>query len=301
MDRVWEDGVRRSGKGRARKAGKRERRRGEQRREEPGPDAPEEIYRDAEELAEAKLAFWRDAAWYGLWTGLALAFLFPIGVIMLLFGAPKRVRRFARLYLEPQARAHLLEAELRRQAEREALAAGPRPEPAPSPGAGRAGYDRAALEELERVERSVSRELRAQGRLALAELRMADVVESALASLQARAAEQGVALERRLDADTSLRGDAEKLGQALRAVVSQALEALRASPGASPRIEVELGENLAGSAVWVRVRDSGPAAGRRVPAGAERMVAAHGGRIELGPDPAGGTEVLVTLPRQLAG
>ncbi len=300
MDRVWEDGVRRSGKGRARTGGKRERRRAKRGREEPELDAPEELYRDAAELAEAKLEFWRDASWYGLWTALALAFLFPLGVIMLLFGAPRRVRRFARLYLEPRARAHLLEAELRRRAEREALAAGPQPAPVEAPGAGRAGYDRAALGELERVERSVSRELRAQGRLALAELRLADVVESALASLRSRAAEQGVSLERRLDADANLRGDAEKLGQALTGVVSQALDALAASRSASPRIEVELGENLAGSAVWVRVRDNGPAAGRRVPAGAERQVAAHGGRIELGPDPAGGIEVLVTLPRQPA-
>ena len=299
MDQVWEDGDRRQRMGHARTRKRRKRRK--RRREEAGT-LGEPGYRDAAELAERKLAFIRDAITFGFWTTLALVFIFPLGVIMLIFGAPKRIRRFSKLYFEPRARDRLTQAELRKRS-------GPSPSRTPesppvpplagaSPASRSVAYDRAALEELERSERVVSRELRDRVRLRLEELHTADVIESALESLRDRITRGGVSVERRFDGEGVLVGDAEKLTQVLALVVARALDAFSESETRDPRIDVDMGQNLAGSAVWIRVRDNGPELERSDLALAERWIDAHGGQFERAADPAGGVEVLITLPRQ---
>lgn len=235
-------------------------------REAAGVAEPDvELVRVAD-LAEQKLEFVRDAVKFGIWTALALAFLFPVGVVMLIWGGPRRARRFSELYLEPPTRERLIRRELRKRTPR-------------------AGPARAAPRPPAREER-------------VEEVHLAEVVESALDGLRQRFARDGVALERRLDGRGTLRGDAGELCEVLVQVLGRALDGLAESRTPEPRIEVEMGENLAGSAVWVRVRDNGPESGRPGLEGAERLVEARGGRLELAADPAGGSEVVVTLPRQ---
>ena len=99
-------------------------------------------------------------------------------------------------------------------------------------------------------------------------------------------------------------------------LVGNAFDALEAARTPGPRVEVALGENLAGSEVWLRVRDNGPgidtearerlfdpfytskAAGTGLGLVITRkLVEAHGGAIEVSSEVGRGAEFLVTLPR----
>ena len=112
------------------------------------------------------------------------------------------------------------------------------------------------------------------------------------------------------------RYDAEQLRRVVINLVSNAVDALEETGAADPRIDVEMGENLAGSEVWVRIRDNGPgidanardrifsplytskAKGTGLGLSITRkLVDAHGGTVELESEPDRGTEFLVTLPR----
>ena len=95
MDELWTDD-------------RRQRRRGRGRRRVIHAETEGELdtHKDAL-LADRKLSFLRDAAKFAIWTGLALTFAFPLGVVLLIWGAPRRIRRFSELYLEPSARERL--------------------------------------------------------------------------------------------------------------------------------------------------------------------------------------------------
>ena len=77
-----------------------------------------------------------------------------------------------------------------------------------------------------------------------------------------------------------------------------------------------MGENLAGSEVWLRVRDNGPGVDRELLAKmfspfytskvngtglglaiCKKLVDAHSGSIEVTSDPGDGAEFIVTLPK----
>ena len=96
-----------------------------------------------------------------------------------------------------------------------------------------------------------------------------------------------------------------------------ALDALGEARPPEPRIEVQAGENLAGTEVWVRVSDNGPgieperlqrifspfytskAAGTGLGlAISKKVVDAHGGSLEAHTRSDGGTQFLLTLPKQ---
>jgi signal transduction histidine kinase len=98
--------------------------------------------------------------------------------------------------------------------------------------------------------------------------------------------------------------------------VGNALDALGDGRTQSPRVEVEAGENLAGSEVWVRIRDNGPGIeperlhkifspfytsktdgtglGLAI---SKKLVDAHGGSISATSAPGAGTEFLLTFPK----
>jgi len=143
----------------------------------------------------------------------------------------------------------------------------------------------------------------------LAPLRLAELLERESAARAERFARQGVPVLREIDGDGALPGDAEQLGIAIGDLLDAALAQLEG--GEKPRIALELGENLAGSEVWLRIRGAtgGPAPSRagegaplRLPglSAADRAAEAHGGRLEAVSEGAGGFELLLTLPKDAA-
>jgi len=180
-------------------------------------------------------------------------------------------------------------------------------------------YAKVALEELDRVERSVAHLLRfaREEEMRMSDLRLADVISSAVATLRERATSRGVALDVQVGADCALRGDAEKLRRVLINLLSNALDALDGGGVQKPRIEVTAGENLAGTECWVRVRDNGPGIAaeslskifspfytskeRGTGLGlaiSKKLVDAHGGSIEVQSTPGAGAEFTLTIPKR---
>ena len=91
----------------------------------------------------------------------------------------------------------------------------------------------------------------------------------------------------------------------------------RKSAPQDPNLEVALGENLVGTAVWVRIKDNGggmdPETQKKIfrpfytsksngtglgLAITRKLVDAHNGRVELHSTPGQGTEFVLTFPKQ---
>jgi signal transduction histidine kinase len=182
------------------------------------------------------------------------------------------------------------------------------------------GYAKVALEELDRVERSVAHLLRyaREEDLRLAEVALAEVIDSALDTLRDRIDAQRVRLVRDDGdgRDCVVRGDAEKLRRVVINLAGNALDALAERSSGQPILEVLSGENLAGTECWVRVRDNGPGIDSTSlaqiwspffsskPSGtglglaiAKKVVEAHGGTIEVASQPGVGAEFTIALPR----
>jgi signal transduction histidine kinase len=183
-------------------------------------------------------------------------------------------------------------------------------------------YARVALAELDRVERSISHLLRyaRDEEIRFEPFQMADVVDSVVESFRDRIDLQAVELELQLDTRGPMRGDAEKMRHVLVNLIGNALDALEQSDTPVPRLQVIAGENLAGTEVWVRVRDNGD--GIRPEnldkvfspffttkekgtglglALSKKVVDAHGGTLEVEPSAETGTEVLLTFPKDAGG
>ncbi|MEE8557202.1 MAG: HAMP domain-containing sensor histidine kinase [Myxococcota bacterium] len=180
-------------------------------------------------------------------------------------------------------------------------------------------YSRVALEELDRVERSIAHLLRyaRDEELRMRDIRIADVVDGALDSLRDRLRKSGAELRRRVHAEGELEGDPEKLRRVVVNLVGNALDSLEESATPEPYVEVETGENLAGTEVWCRIRDNGPGippemqervfrpfftskengTGLGLPI-TRKVVEAHGGTIEFTSVPGEGVEFVVSLPKE---
>ncbi len=179
-------------------------------------------------------------------------------------------------------------------------------------------YAQVALDELDRVERSISHLLRfaREEDVALRPMQMADVVEAALETFRDRLEQLGVDVKRELDCDGEMKGDPDKLRRVLINLFGNALDAMQNAGTPSPRIQVQAGENLAGSEVWVRVRDNGPGidpdrmqkvfspfyTSKETGTGlglaiSKKVVDAHGGTIAADSAPGEGTEFLLTFPK----
>ncbi len=180
-------------------------------------------------------------------------------------------------------------------------------------------YARVALDELERVERSVSHLLRFARDEALrpAPLRVTDVLDAATETLRERIARLGVRVERRFDGDGAMVGDAEQLRRVFGNVIGNALDAMEDGRTATPTLTLATGRNLAGTDVWVSIRDNGPGmdaeTARRIfepfftskPNGTglglavtKKLVERHGGTIELHSLPGRGAEFVLTFPQR---
>jgi signal transduction histidine kinase len=182
-------------------------------------------------------------------------------------------------------------------------------------------YAKVALDELDRVERSISHLLRfaREEEMQLREVRLDELVDSALETLADRIARLGVRVARDVEAGGSLLADPEKLRRVLINLFGNALDAFEEAHTASPRLDVEAGHNLAGTELWLRVRDNGPGMDESRLARifnpfytsksqgtglglaiSKKLVAAHGGSIEARSRPGAGSEFLLTLPREHA-
>ena len=179
-------------------------------------------------------------------------------------------------------------------------------------------YASVALEELERVERSVSHLLRfaRDEDVSVHEIQLAEVTEAALGVLAERADKEGVEIRCEFDSSGGLQGDPEQLRRVVLNLVANALDALRDASVESPRIDIQLGDDLSGSEVWMRVRDNGPGipaeerarvfrpfhTSKRSGTGlglaiTKKIVEAHQGSIEVSEAPTGGAEFLLTFPK----
>jgi signal transduction histidine kinase len=179
-------------------------------------------------------------------------------------------------------------------------------------------YANVALEELDRVERSISHLLKfaREEELHVGVLRVAEVVDSALETFRDRITRLGVSVTRELGGEGVMAGDAEKLRRVLINLTGNALDALEESRTPAPHIQVISGEDLAGREVWLRVRDNGPGIAPEMLARifspfytskssgtglglaiSKKLVDAHGGSIEVHSAPGQGTEFLLTFPK----
>jgi signal transduction histidine kinase len=313
----------------------------------------ERAYREAHLRAEQKVRLYGKMVKAALVTVPLLIFLPWLGVIMLFVFGVDIGKRWFRLMVEPKLRERLVEEEVQKQLhasvsqERRALegehsrsleqlsasiaheirnpitAAKSLVQQMGEEPAARENveYARVALEELERVERSISHLLRfaRDEELRAQEIRMADVLDSALETFRDRAARAGVEIAREIDGEGPLLGDPEKLRRVVINLIGNAIDALEEAKTPAPRIEVALGENLAGTEVWVRIRDNGPGIDGALhekifspfytskPGGTglglaitRKLMEAHGGAIELASRPGSGAEFVLTFPKHLA-
>ena len=120
-------------------------------------------------------------------------------------------------------------------------------------------YARVAVAELERVEKSISHLLRfaREEELHIAPIVMEDVLESALETFRDRASRTEVEIFRQYDAEGRLDGDSEQLRRVIINLVGNAIDALEEARTTEREIRVSMGENLAGSEIWVRISDNG--------------------------------------------
>jgi signal transduction histidine kinase len=183
-------------------------------------------------------------------------------------------------------------------------------------------YANVALEELDRVERSISHLLKyaREEELRLETLRIGEVVDSALETFRDRIGRLGVEVTREQGGEGVMAGDAEKLRRVLINLFGNALDALEGTNAREPRIQVASGEDLAGREVWLRVRDNGPGVAPEAfakifdpfytskPSGtglglaiSKKLVDAHGGSIEASSAPAKGAEFLLRFPKHANG
>ncbi|MEQ9501240.1 MAG: ATP-binding protein [Deltaproteobacteria bacterium] len=118
-------------------------------------------------------------------------------------------------------------------------------------------YARVAIEELDRVEKSISHLLRyaREENSSVERVDMVDVIESAVETFRDRIERTGVQIDKALDPGTVIKGDAEQLRRVIINLVGNAIDALEQHPAG--RIEIASGHNLAGTELWVRVKDNG--------------------------------------------
>jgi signal transduction histidine kinase len=180
-------------------------------------------------------------------------------------------------------------------------------------------YANIALQELDRVEKSISHLLRyaREEEMHPTEMKLVDAVESALETLRERVQAANVKIRRDFDTPGELIGDREQLRRVFINLIGNALDAFAEAKTPSPSLAIGVGENLGGSEIWARVRDNGPGMDADTQtrifkpfftskangtglglAITRKLVDAHGGAIEVSSTPGQGTEFTLHFPRQ---
>jgi len=313
-------------------------------------DPQERAYAEAHRVADQKVQIW-GRAWKLAIVVVPLMIFVPwAGVIVALFGGIDLARKAYRVLYEPRLRERFVDEEVSKRiqhsvsAERRSLEGEHarslerlsasiaheirNPITAAKSLVQQMGedpvsrdnveYAKVALGELERVERSISHLLRyaREEEMHDDEIRMIDVLDSAIETFRDRAAREKIEIVRRFDCDGHLRGDAEMLRRVAINLIGNAMDALAESTCASPRIEISLGENLACTHVWLRIADNGDGidpevrdrifnpfftskehgTGLGLPI-TKKLVEAHGGEIELQSTRGMGAEFILTFPK----
>jgi signal transduction histidine kinase len=99
-------------------------------------------------------------------------------------------------------------------------------------------------------------------------------------------------------------------------LLGNAIDAVEAAQIATPSIRIAMGENLAGSEIWLRISDNGLGMDDQTRAKifdpfftsreegtglglalCRKIVDEHGGRIEVESEPGEGTEFVISLPK----
>jgi len=180
-------------------------------------------------------------------------------------------------------------------------------------------YAQTALQELDRVERSISHLLRyaREEEMNPRQMKLVDAIESALETMRERIDGAKVEIRRDFDAPGELIGDPEQLRRVFINLVGNALDAFAEANTQEPVLELGVGENLGGSEVWARVKDNGPGLDADTQtrifkpfftskangtglglAITRKLVDQHGGQIEIQSAPGQGCEFTVHFPKQ---
>ena len=351
MPHSWDDRYRWETRGRDwHQASRRRRRRGRRGRRELTPE--EQALREARRRADRKLGFIRH---FVAWSFVVVFLLFvagrcPAGIVALAWGIGLSMHFFQAL-VAPELRRKWIQHEVEREVSRSAtrqrrvltddktrsleeLSASiaheiRNPITAAKSLVQQMGEDTGshenveyadvALQELDRVERSISHLLRyaREEDMRVRSLRLSEVVDSALESLQERIAKSGVEVVRDSDAEGEMDGDSEQLRRVFINLIGNALDALNDAETPKPRIDIAVGESLSGAEVWARVRDNGPGIDPQTQdkiftpfftskeqgtglglAIVRKLVEAHGGSIDLQSSAEEGTEFVLVFPKQ---
>ena len=314
----------------------------------------EHLYRDARMFAEDRAELFLRAGKRAVIVLLLLVVIPPIGFVAAIFWAAKYGRRLFAMTIEPRLRERLVEDQISRhihanlsQERRkladehshslEVLSASIAHEIRNPITAAKSllqqmredpeavdneEYAQVALAELERVERSISHLLRfgRDEEVRKNRILMRDVLDSALETFRERGEREQVEIRRVFDCEGAMRGDAEKLRRVMINLVGNAFDALADAQVDEPVIEVSMGENLAGSEVWVKIRDNGfgidaetrdqifapfytsKSGGTGLGlAITKKLVDAHQGSIEVAGQPGEGAEFVLVFPKQMDG
>lgn len=241
-------------------------------------------YRRARRNAQRRADFVEELLKFGAITFLLLIFVRPIGIIVGLCWGWKLFRRYSDMRIMPDLRRRWVQEELGRddrwRSGVDAVDEAFEPDRAARRLVHRLGDDprsddnlqraREALEGVQRLESAAGGEL-AEGadsrrpnggstkRRELRQVRMDELVDNAVHSLRARLDRSQVEVTRDFDSAGVLWADPVGLQQVVTQLIGSAVEALEASDVRRPRLEILMGDNLAGNEVWVRVRHNSPA------------------------------------------
>src|SRR5215469_14356134 len=154
-------------------------------------------------------------------------------------------------------------------------------------------YARVALDELARVERSVSHLLKyaKEEDYQFDNVNLAAVVDTALTQMRGKLEAKGVSVSRNYIGGPTVRADADKLRQVFTNVIDNAIDAMESNAG-ERRLEIGI-RTLRPAAATVMIRDNGTGLGMGV---AKKVMDAHNGRIEVHSQSGAGTEFLISLP-----